>query len=277
MIGIEIIDGCNFKCWFCRAKDLDGYSFMELDIFKQTILEAKELGIKTVDMIPSRGDPFLHPNIYEMLDFANEHMSDILIFTNATPINVRKLKDVNLSRTKLCISLYGKNAERFIELTQTTEEMFNIFENRIKELSAAGIKYSLERRDVNYKFDAHGQLPPEDFNPKEKCRFHHVPKVLVDGSVTFCRTAWSANGLSIGNLHERSLHDLLADPIRYKFMDSQSICVKYCDSYTISCNSQQTFAAMKLMSESKIKYNKDTARVDAQYAELENAIIQRTK
>lgn len=277
MIGIEIIDGCNFKCWFCRAKDLNDYSFMELDIFKQAILEAKEVGVKTVDMIPSRGDPFLHPDIYEMLDFANAHMESVLIFTNATPVHVEKLKQVNLSKTEFCISLYGKTVEKFKELTCTSDTMFDIFNTRLRELDAAGIKYNIERRDVNYEFDVHGAKPKDNFNPKEKCKFHHIPKVLADGSVTFCRTAWSANGLSIGNLHDRSLKDLLTDPIRYKFLDSQSICVNYCDSYTISCNSKQTFAAMKLMSESKARYNKDTALVDKQYTELENAIIQRTE
>jgi len=277
MIGIEILDGCNFKCWFCRAKDLDGYSFMSLDIFKKAILEAKALGIRHVDMIPSRGDPFLHPDIYEMLDFANAHMELVLIFTNATPVHVEKLKQVNLSKTEFCISLYGKTVEKFKELTCTSDTMFDIFNTRLRELDAAGIKYNIERRDVNYEFDVHGAKPKDNFNPKEKCKFHHIPKVLADGGVTFCRTAWSANGLVIGNLNTSSLEELLTDGIRYKFMDSQSICVKACDSYTISCNTRQTFAAMKLMSKSKENYINDSEKVDARYIELENAIIQRTE
>lgn len=277
MISIEILDGCNFKCWFCRAKDLDDYLFMDIDVFKKAILEAKGLGIKTVDLIPSRGEPFMHPNIYEMLDFANQHMEEVLIFSNATPIKVEKLKTVNLSKTTLSISYYGETLDRFIELTCTDEKLYKIFHKRLKELSDAGIQYIIERRDKNYEFDIPDRPANNNFDPKEKCRFHHLPKVLANGGVTFCKTAWSANGLTIGNIKERSLTDLLTDPIRYKFMDSQSICVKYCDSYNISCKTKVTFAGMKLMLESKARYNKDTDKVDLQYAELENEIIQRTE
>lgn len=276
MISIEIIEGCNFKCYFCAAKDIDKYKFMDLDIFKRAVLEAKEIGIKTVDMIPSRGDPFIHPNIYEMLDFINEHMEEILIFTNATPVNVKKLKKVNLSRTIFSISLYGKTEERFIELTETDSVMFEKFNKRLKELDKAGIKYNIERRDKGYTFDVH-QTTKRDFNASQKCKFHHIPKILVDGDVTFCRTAWSANGLAIGNLHDRSLNDLLTDPLRYKFMDSQSICEHACDSYEINCNTKQTFAAMKTMALSKVRYVQDDINVDKQYKRLEDEIIQRTK
>lgn len=276
MISIEIIEGCNFNCWFCDAKDIDKYTFMDIDVFKRAVLEAKELGIKTVDMIPSRGDPFIHPNIYEMLDFINEHMEEILIFTNATPINVEKLSQCNLSHTILSISLYGKTTEKFIELTKTDERMFNKFNRKLEELDEAGIKYNIERRDEDYEFDTHG-VARNDFDPSQKCKFHHIPKILVDGSATFCRTAWSSNQLSIGNLSDRDLHDLLSDPIRYKFMDSQSICEHACDSYEIECNTKLTFAAIKLMSESRARYLSSHIDTETRYEKLENETIQRTE
>ena len=276
MISIEIIEGCNFKCYFCAAKDIDKYKFMDIDVFKKAVLEARELGIKTVDMIPSRGDPFLHPHIYEMLDFINEHMEEILIFTNATPVNVAKLSQCNLSHTILSISLYGKTTEKFIELTKTDERMFNKFNKKLRELDEAGIKYNIERRDEDYEFDTHG-VAKNDFDASQKCKFHHIPKILVDGSVTFCRTAWSSNGLSIGNLSNKDLHDLLSDPIRYKFMDSQSICEHACDSYEINCNTKTTFAAIKLMSESRARYLSSHVDTEIRYKKLENETIQRTE
>lgn len=274
MISIEIIEGCNFKCYFCAAKDIDKYKFMDLDIFKKAVIQAKELGIKTVDMIPSRGDPFIHPNIYEMLDFINEHMEHILVFTNATPVNVNKLKNVNLSHTTLSVSLYGKTEERFVELTKTDQAMFKKFNDKLKHMDDAGIKYNIERRDEGYEFDVH-QTVKRDFDPSQKCRFHHIPKILVDGGTTYCRTAWSSNGLTIGNLRDNNLKDLLSDPMRYKFMDSQSICEHACDSYEINCNTKITLASMKLMASSKNKYNTNKDKIDLKYENLENEIISR--
>jgi hypothetical protein len=182
-----------------------------------------------------------------------------------------------MTHTNLCVSLYGKTEERFVELTVTDADMFQKFNKKLKQMSDAGIKYNIERRDEGYTFDIHGQAPDIDFNPEQKCKFHHIPKVLADGSVTFCRTAWSGNQISIGSLRDRSLKDLLTDPIRYKFMDSQSICEHACTSYTIGCNTKQTFAAMKLMSGSKTRYSSDKLSTDLRYEELENAVIQRTK
>jgi molybdenum cofactor biosynthesis enzyme MoaA len=46
MLAIEILEFCNFRCYFCKAKDITQPKFMSLDLFKRIIIEAKELGIK---------------------------------------------------------------------------------------------------------------------------------------------------------------------------------------------------------------------------------------
>lgn len=97
MIVVEILEYCNFKCYFCKAKDITEPKYMPLDLFKRIILEAKEMGITEIDLIPAKGEPFLHPDIYEMLDFLNTHMKHTIVFSNATAINVNKLKHVGMN------------------------------------------------------------------------------------------------------------------------------------------------------------------------------------
>ena len=108
MIDIELVEGCNFKCYFCRAKEITNNVYIDLMLFKRIITEAKQLGIKTVKLTPCRGEPFLHPNIYEILEFACQHMDHVHMFTNATAINVDKLKAIASPKLELYVSFYGE-------------------------------------------------------------------------------------------------------------------------------------------------------------------------
>jgi len=281
MLAIEILEFCNFRCYFCKAKDITQPKFMSLDLFKRIIIEAKELGIKHIDMIPGKGEPFLHPDIYEMLDFANQHMTDIVIFTNASAINISKLRKVNLTHTRLCVSYYGSTVERFNELTDAGENLFKIVRRKLKLMDLAGIAYKLERRDYGYNFSFPGHKADNTkFNPKVKCEFHNMPKVFADGTVSFCKFVRDNNPnndlLLYKNLNESSLKTALEDPLRYKFFDSQSICKDYCSSFTRDC-SRSTVASLTLINNSKKQYQLTKDVTDKLYQEIENETIQRAK
>lgn len=146
MISIEFMEGCNFRCYFCSAQHVEKNIYMDLGLFKHIILQAKELGIDRVSLTPCRGEPFLHPDVYEILDFANSHMKHVHMITNATAINVQRIKEVNLSNTSLGVSYYGQTPERFKELTRTNNHLFNTFHKRLAELTEANIPHSLQKR-----------------------------------------------------------------------------------------------------------------------------------
>ena len=147
MLNIEIIEGCNFKCYFCPAKDITNNIYIDLELFKRIIVEARQLGITTVKLTPGRGEPFLHPNIYEILDVACRHMDRVHMFTNATAINVDKLKAVMSPKLDLHVSFYGSTAEKFVELTCTNKRLFDIFHRKLAELKAADIQHTIERKN----------------------------------------------------------------------------------------------------------------------------------
>jgi MoaA/NifB/PqqE/SkfB family radical SAM enzyme len=253
---------------------------MSLDLFKRIILEAKELGITEVDLIPAKGEPFLHPDIYEMLAFLNEHMKYTIIFTNATAVNVRKLKEVPMNKIKLNVSYYGATPTKFKELTAMDKNLFDVVHKRLEEMTANGIRYNLERRDYGYEFNHTGTPKTENLDPKIKCHFHSMPKIMANGDVVFCKFVKDNTPLNdkvaFANLNNMSLKDALTDPIRYKFYDSQSICVNHCSSYSRTCY-KESISAFKIMTMSKKNYLTNPEPVDQQYKEIEDAVVQRTE
>ena len=280
MLVIEIIELCNFKCYFCKAKDLEKSTYMPLDLFKRIILEAKAMGITEVDLIPAKGEPFLHPDIYEMLDFVNQHMEYSIIFTNATPINVPKLASLRLNKVNLNVSYYGDTPEKFNEMTGASESLFNIVHDKIDKMKASGIRFNVERRDYGYVFNYPGSPKTESMDPGVKCHFHSMPKIMANGDVVFCKfvkdNTPENDKVAFANLHTTSLKDALEDPIRYKFFDSQSICINHCSSFSRTCY-KESIVSFKIMAASKKNYTANKEVVDNQYEEIEHATIQRAE
>lgn len=279
MLAVEIIEGCNFECYFCTAKDIKTPVYMDFDLFKRTILEAKELGITKINLTPCKGEPFLHPNIYEMLDFVNTHMKESMLFTNATAINVDKLKAIGLNNIVLCVSYYGSTIEKFNELTGMGNNLFKIFHRKLAELTDAGIKYDIHKRDDNYIFDylEGPHIVKDDFDSTSKCKYHHEPKVFANGDVTFCIFAReefpTSDKIFFANVNNISLKEALENPLRYKFYESQSICAGRCSSYDRNCYIGHSIISLKTIMASKKKYLENKEVTDGLYKDIEDETI----
>lgn len=280
MLAIEIVEGCNFKCYFCKAREVEKNVYLDFELFKKIITEAKELGIDRIKLTPCRGEPFLHPHIYEMLEFANNNMKHIDMFTNATAINIDKLKKINLDHLSLCISKYGSNAEEFSKLTVTNSRMYNIFCRKLKELTEAGIRYEIHYRGTDYEFDFEEGpvLYNEEFNFKSKCQYHQQPKVLANGDISFCMFSReempNSKSIRYANLNNISLKEAVEHPLRYKFMDSQSICSKHCGSALRNCHNEVSIVSLKMLNASKKNYQANQEAVDKLYREMEDEVAQ---
>ncbi len=279
MLAIEIIEGCNFSCYFCRAQWVKQNKYMDLALFKRIVLEAKELGITQLKLTPGRGEPFLHPDVYEMLDIACANMKRVIMFTNATPINVARLKAIDTSTLNLNISVYGMEVGKFKELTCTTDRMHDIFLKRLGELTAAGIPHIIHRRDVDYVFDhMESGRDVNVFASTNKCIHHQQPKIFADGRMTFCNTIREeipgSQSIFFVDLNEVSLKDALSHPLRYKFFDTQSLCNSIgCTSYVQNCGSHHSLTSMKFFAQSKVKYLANPEATDATF----DAICQEVK
>jgi radical SAM protein with 4Fe4S-binding SPASM domain len=104
----HITGKCNLKCKYCYASPYDAIN-LENEKIRQLLSDALRLGTKHV--ILSGGEPFLHPEICELMEYTNNIGLKVHITSNGTLIddnNVEFLKSVDAMVT---ISLDGSSAE----------------------------------------------------------------------------------------------------------------------------------------------------------------------
>ena len=85
----EIIQKCPNECMFCSSNATYQKELMvDLDTFKQVIDRFMELGgIKEISL--SGGEPFLHPNLYDMILYCKTLGIRTVLFTSGVRINIR--------------------------------------------------------------------------------------------------------------------------------------------------------------------------------------------
>ena len=83
-----ISNKCNHSCIGCHSKSLHKSKVEFLDIKKgcEVLDEAKEFGIKGIE-ISGGGEPLLHPDIVEFVEYANSKGLKSGLLTNGTVFN----------------------------------------------------------------------------------------------------------------------------------------------------------------------------------------------
>ena len=92
---------CNLNCIFCDIKDKT--KKMSYENAKRTIDAGKVLGIKT--LVLTGGEPFLHPRIFDIINYAKSKGLTINITTNGTLIKsqIEKIKKSELDSISISI------------------------------------------------------------------------------------------------------------------------------------------------------------------------------
>lgn len=105
-ISIEIIRKCPNFCVHCSScSNLNCNEIISLSKFKELIDQAKELGLQTVCF--SGGEPFLHPDISEMVYYVNQSGLKSTIYTSGIYYNdERKVRTSLPDRILNAISKY---------------------------------------------------------------------------------------------------------------------------------------------------------------------------
>ncbi|MCM1258666.1 MAG: radical SAM protein [Roseburia sp.] len=141
LLGIFLGDLCNFKCKYCIQSADDSTpekqqltkKFLEWETFVKIADSAKKFPnkIKTV-LLSSIGEPLLHPQIVEMIQYMKQiDLADAYeIVTNAsmlTPELGKGLVDAGL--TRLCISLQGLTAQKYVDISGVDIDYQQFYEN----------------------------------------------------------------------------------------------------------------------------------------------------
>jgi MoaA/NifB/PqqE/SkfB family radical SAM enzyme len=254
MIALEIIEKCNFRCKYCLPNGVANEKFMPLSLAKRIIKEASDLGITSIDLTPQKGEFFLHPNSYEILDLACSLMKKVELFTNLSEVDINRLTENNLQNLNLHVSHYGDEAKTFVYFTNTSTEMFENYQAKRKELISKNVNVTIEKRDSDIFYNYNIKS-----NTTGKCVSHYTPTILADGRVMFCNNINNngiENDLSFDNILDKSLKLVLENPLRYKFYESQDFCKTKCGYFDNNTSSNHpTFVSLKLLQSAKRNYN----------------------
>jgi SynChlorMet cassette radical SAM/SPASM protein ScmF len=142
-IYFYLTEGCNLRCrhcWIAPKYQSEGNSYrtLDLDLFKSIIEQAKPLGLTGVKL--TGGEPFLHPQINEILEYIQAEDLQLTVETNGvlcTPGLAQKMaacKDPFVS-----VSLDGANSETH-EWVRGVTGCFEDALNGIRNLVDAGLK-----------------------------------------------------------------------------------------------------------------------------------------
>ncbi len=109
-VNIEITDKCNLHCAFCFNNSEQKHSrFLTLDEFQKFLSKLIEFGVTDVTL--SGGDPFLHPQIVDIIDWSLRCHLNVLCLSNGLLIDCSVADYLVENDIMLQISLDGATEE----------------------------------------------------------------------------------------------------------------------------------------------------------------------
>ena len=111
-----IAGSCNLACRHCWISptyepDNSKGQFLKLEYVKKAVTEAKPLGLRSVKL--TGGEPMLHPQFREIVDYLDSEGIDIIIETNGTLIDKETSFYLKSKKkiTFISVSIDGDRAE----------------------------------------------------------------------------------------------------------------------------------------------------------------------
>jgi MoaA/NifB/PqqE/SkfB family radical SAM enzyme len=182
---IEPTSVCNLTCPMCFQDDesftTKSYmGMMQLDMFKEAITQANKIGVKTITLA-SRGEPTLHPQLPEMLEFMKGKFLDIKLNTNGTKLNEKISRSIiENGVNEIVFSIdsgqkeifeklrYGAKFEKVLENVKNFVKIRAEYEGSKTLMRISGVKILEEQDWENFVefwgpfFDQAGWVPAEN-------------------------------------------------------------------------------------------------------------------
>ena len=96
-ISIEIIRKCPNNCLHCSSFSNKNCSeIIPYELFKKVVSGAKNLGLKTVCF--SGGEPFLHPDIIEMIEYVYDIGLDSYVYSSGIYMDKDDIQNLYCSK-----------------------------------------------------------------------------------------------------------------------------------------------------------------------------------
>lgn len=143
-IHVDITHRCNLKCLCCRwhsplietRRDISITQDISVDMFEKLCEDLQPMGTKEIYFVGT-GEPFLHPQIFDLIAVAKKWGFKLIVYTNGLPLNedvMRRLIDLKLD--VLRVSLWASTPETFVQqVNQMTADKFHAIIDGMSQLS----------------------------------------------------------------------------------------------------------------------------------------------
>jgi len=184
-IFIEPTNYCNLRCVMCPQhnglKREKGY--MKIGLYKKIIGEIKRFQLRRLNLFMS-GEPFLHPQIIELVRIAKKENIPVRIHTNATLLNENLAKEIlSCGLDMISFSFDGETKERYeaMRINADYEDVLAKIKYFLSEKKMLGNKLPYTQIQVIKDYD------PEIKQPKVNDAFKKIFKGLpVDKFDAIC-------------------------------------------------------------------------------------------
>lgn len=130
---VEPISSCNLRCVMCFQidetfnKSQEFMGKMDLELFYKIIDQAHANGTQAITLA-SRGEPTLHPQLDDMLDYCKGKFFEIKINTNATRLNeklIHRILKSDVTEIVFSVDSYQKDEYESIRVRGIFEDVLN--------------------------------------------------------------------------------------------------------------------------------------------------------
>ncbi|OAN52718.1 radical SAM protein [Paramagnetospirillum marisnigri] len=239
-IYVQLSRRCNLRCTMCGWEIWkDNSGFMEADVFERVIAEAKACGIKTMHILAGQGEPFLHPQIFEMLERAVAEGFEVGIVTNGTPFTPERIERLGrLGLAYLQFSFAGWDAPSYESVYVGAK-----FERAIVNLKAINATLAGTRTNFMVKAIALGDWQEDLRKTRAFLASQGVTKVWTLKANNF------GGSVQCGQLHERHKVWTLKSIDHHRLMPCR-IFLKavgvFCDGTVTACGCYDSNAQLKI-------------------------------
>jgi MoaA/NifB/PqqE/SkfB family radical SAM enzyme len=145
---VQLSRRCNLRCTMCGWEIWkDNSGFMEEAVFDRVIAEGKAHGIKTMHILAGQGEPFLHPQAFEMLERAVAEGFQVGIVTNGTPFTpdrIARLAKVGLAYLQFSFAGWDKESYESVYVGSKFERTVENLKAIHKALAATSTRFAVK-------------------------------------------------------------------------------------------------------------------------------------
>lgn len=113
-LHIQVSKRCNMQCTMCSWQTWESNTgLMDRALFTRALSQASEYGIRKIVFANAQGEPFLHPNILDMIEESVKAGFWTMVSTNGTPFTrdkIQRLAESGIHNIQFSFSGYDKSS-----------------------------------------------------------------------------------------------------------------------------------------------------------------------